>query len=412
IYNAHSYHTKVPHKAIMRYILHYTEPGDVVFDGFCGTGMTGVAGALCEELGTQRTPHVSHAVQGQRFTILSDLSPIATFIASNLLRPFARSSFLSALEKVCGDVENDFGHLYRTQHTGWRVRDRKHVEHKAYEHRGEKWGSVEFTLYSDVVRCPECSSEITYYEVAVDEQNDALRKDIRCPQCNAVVPETKWEPVYSTVFDPILNRTIRQLRIEPVLINYTVGSTRYEKLPDAHDKALSEEAAQLLRSVGLPPIALIPGRETQRNAPIGITHLHHFFTPREHLFIAALLRRILDIGDIDIRFALLFALTATLPYASRLRRFRADRKGGGPLSGTLYVSSLVTPPHVIKTFKRNAATIADCLTPPVDPRRGHIISTQSAGHLANIPSNSVDYIFTDPPFGHNFDYSELNFFWE
>ena len=31
IYNAHSYHTKVPHKAIMRYILHYTEPGDVVF---------------------------------------------------------------------------------------------------------------------------------------------------------------------------------------------------------------------------------------------------------------------------------------------------------------------------------------------------------------------------------------------
>ena len=34
IYNAHSYHTKVPHRAIMRYILHYTEPGDVVFDGF------------------------------------------------------------------------------------------------------------------------------------------------------------------------------------------------------------------------------------------------------------------------------------------------------------------------------------------------------------------------------------------
>jgi len=39
IYNAHSYHTKVPHKAIMRYILHYTKPGDFVFDGFSGTGM-------------------------------------------------------------------------------------------------------------------------------------------------------------------------------------------------------------------------------------------------------------------------------------------------------------------------------------------------------------------------------------
>src|ERR1700682_5123196 len=47
IYNAHSYHTKVPHKAIMRYVLHYTEPGDVIFDGFCGTGMAGVAARLC-----------------------------------------------------------------------------------------------------------------------------------------------------------------------------------------------------------------------------------------------------------------------------------------------------------------------------------------------------------------------------
>lgn len=47
IYMAHAYHTKVPHKAIMRYILHYTEPGDIVFDGFCGTGMTGVAAQMC-----------------------------------------------------------------------------------------------------------------------------------------------------------------------------------------------------------------------------------------------------------------------------------------------------------------------------------------------------------------------------
>src|SRR5438874_4617795 len=47
IYNAHSYHTEVPHRAIMRYILHYTEPGGVMFDGFCGTGMTGLAAQLC-----------------------------------------------------------------------------------------------------------------------------------------------------------------------------------------------------------------------------------------------------------------------------------------------------------------------------------------------------------------------------
>ena len=98
IYNAHSYHTKVPHKAIMRYILHYTEPGDVVFDGFCGTGMTGVAAQLCgdrtsvESLGykvaleegilNDKGEHIS--TLGQRYAVLNDLSPAASFISSQL----------------------------------------------------------------------------------------------------------------------------------------------------------------------------------------------------------------------------------------------------------------------------------------------------------------------------------------
>src|SRR5271157_3365076 len=97
IYNAHSYHTKVPHKAIMRYILHYTEPGDLVFDGFCGTGMTGVASQLCGDRATaeslgykvnkdgtiQDTDGTPFASLGARKAVVSDLSPAASFIAYN-----------------------------------------------------------------------------------------------------------------------------------------------------------------------------------------------------------------------------------------------------------------------------------------------------------------------------------------
>jgi hypothetical protein len=46
-YNLHTYHTKVPHPIIMRYLLHYTQPGDIIFDGFGGTGMAGVAAVEC-----------------------------------------------------------------------------------------------------------------------------------------------------------------------------------------------------------------------------------------------------------------------------------------------------------------------------------------------------------------------------
>jgi hypothetical protein len=94
IYNAHSYHTKVPHKAIMRYILHYTEPGDVVYDGFCGAGMTGVAAQMCgdkaqvESLGYKVCTDGSildeegkpFSKLGPRKAILNDLSPAATLM--------------------------------------------------------------------------------------------------------------------------------------------------------------------------------------------------------------------------------------------------------------------------------------------------------------------------------------------
>ena len=412
IYNAHSYHTKVPHKAIMRYILHYTEPGDVVFDGFCGAGMTGVAAALCEDPSRAKVLATTSSAIKQHRVVLSDLSPIATFIAGNLLRPVYRRDLLDAVEEMCADIEDKLGHLYLTDHNGWKVRDRKIVEHKHHQHRDDQLGTVEFTLYSDVIRCPECTTETTLYNVAVDEQNDSLRSNLKCPYCKALVQESKWEPVYTISFDPVLKQAIQHVRIAPVLINYSIGSTRYEKLPDDQDKQRIDIATDLLRSHGLPPIALIDGKETQRNAPVGITHLHQFFTPREHLFVSTLLRQIQSYSDKNLSQMLLFCLTVSLPYMSRMRRFRADRKGGGPLSGTLYVSSLITPLHVLKTFRRNAATIANGLTPPVDPQRGHVISTQDTGNLRQIQDSTVDYIFTDPPFGHNFDYSELNFFWE
>lgn len=86
VYNAHSYHTKVPYRAIMRYILHYTKPGDVVFDGFCGTGMTGVAAQMCGsndyELKFDMTGELDSPNWGTRRAIISDLSPAATYIAS------------------------------------------------------------------------------------------------------------------------------------------------------------------------------------------------------------------------------------------------------------------------------------------------------------------------------------------
>ena len=83
IYNAHSYHTKVPYKAIMRYILHYTKPDDIVFDGFAGTGMTAVAAQMCSSADEsarkaiqEETPDVMF---GPRRAIVCDSQPRGDF---------------------------------------------------------------------------------------------------------------------------------------------------------------------------------------------------------------------------------------------------------------------------------------------------------------------------------------------
>ena len=44
--------------------------------------------------------------------------------------------------------------------------------------------------------------------------------------------------------------------------------------------------------------------------------------------------------------------------------------------------------------------------------RTAVISTQSVTDLSNIPDGTIDYIFTDPPFGESLQYAELNFFVE
>ena len=52
VYDAHTYHTKVPPAGIKRLIEYYTDAGQTVLDPFCGSGMTGVAALECGRKGS------------------------------------------------------------------------------------------------------------------------------------------------------------------------------------------------------------------------------------------------------------------------------------------------------------------------------------------------------------------------
>ena len=113
----------------MRYILHYTDPGDVVLDGFCGTGMTGVAAQLCAERqevealgyrvddnGVIHDHHEVSSYLGERTAVLIDLSPAATFIADNYNSPLDTATFQMEANRILREVEEELGWMYETWH--------------------------------------------------------------------------------------------------------------------------------------------------------------------------------------------------------------------------------------------------------------------------------------------------------
>jgi hypothetical protein len=102
-------------------------------------------------------------------------------------------------------------------------------------------------------------------------------------------------------------------------------------------------------------------------------------------------------------------------HANKRNRYLLDRHHtmgttGGPLSNTLYIPPLSCEVDVIekwhKTLKKFHAAKA-----VLSGVSSNLVSTSSATSVL-LPNNSVGYIFTDPPFGGNIMYSEVNFLWE
>ena len=405
IYNAHSYHTKVPHKAIMRYILHYTEPGDVVFDGFCGTGMTGVAAQMCgdravvESLGyrvekdgtisQQETDENGKTVWkpfskiGARRAVLNDLSPAATFIAYNYNTPLDVCEFEREAKRILKEVEEECGWMYETLHTD-----------------GKTKGKINYTVWSDVFVCPECTREVIFWEAAVDKEARSVRDEFPCPHCGAMLTKRRMERAWVNKYDSAIKQTIRQAKQVPVLINYIVGGRRAEKAPDKGDLVLIAKIENSDIPYWFPTDRMMEGGETRRNDPIGITHVHHFYTKRNLWVLAALLSKC------DLPFRLMFqSIVATL--CSRLVRYNMGNRGNGALSGTLYVSSLNAELEVTKLAQGKVKDFAKAFLAD-----DHGFVQCQSFENTTIPSETLGYLFIDPPFGSNLNYSELNFLWE
>ncbi len=405
IYKAHSYHTKVPHLAIVPSILHYTKPGDIVLDGFGGSGMTGVAAQWCgtapalyrHEIELAWKKEGRSAPQwGARRAVLNDLSPAATFIEANYNIPFDVDAFSKAGKQLLKSMEQEVGWMYETLHSD-----------------GKTKGRIEYTVWSQLYSCPECAGEVNFTEEALDEESKRVKDAFPCPHCGAELTKSKLERLYTTKLDPSTGKSIQVPKRAPTRIIYTVAKTRCEKKPTADDLAILQRIDSLTLPSQVPTIEIPPMHMTHERARMdyaGVTHIHHFFLPRAVQAMGRLWEKAKAHPDARIRQFLLFMVEQALWTVSVLNRYRPTgfSQVNQYLTGVYYVASQHAECSPWYILEGKLDRLAKTFRPLKVGAGGTAINTGTAASLP-LPDASIDYIFTDPPFGENIYYADLNF---
>lgn len=399
VYNAHSYHTKVPHPAIMRYILHYTEPGDIILDGFCGTGMAGVAARMCAKPDAETKNKITEEYKsfnkkikwGLRHAICGDLSPYASFISSIYNVGFDYRAFKKEAQRIISQVEKDCAWMYKTHHPA----------------TGEE-ATINYTVYSDVLVCPSCGNEYVFWDEAVDKDAGEIRDSFHCPHCGAEVSKKNSPVAFESYYDNVLNEIVSRAKVVPVIINYeTASGKRYEKSPDPEDFDLIAKINDFKVEEWCPTDLLPEGYNTTQPINRHITNTHQFFTNRNLICLSHFYNLCKDSKF----YILLSGIMSDTSKMSRMKIGYYFHGGGGPyipgLNGTLYIPSLSVEKRVSFAIPNRLDSLWRAFV-YMGSEVDSAVYTGSATSI-HLKDNSIDYIFTDPPFGGNLMYSELNF---
>ena len=371
LYMHHSYLTKVPHKAIQRYLQHFTENGDIVLDGFAGTCMTGAAARLCDV---------------PRRAICLDLSPLATFIGYCVNSNYNGNKFQKVTTELINKVKDEFSWMFKTKHSNG----------------GE--GEINYVLWSNSYACCGCGAELVFWNTAIDKTAGKVLDTFECPNCGRKIKKNDLEKINEIRYDDISKSNLNETKRTPVLINYSYNGKRYEKIPDEFDLIILDKISSMKVSTWVPVDKTYNGDELSRCFRDGIEYFYQYYTKRTLCVLSKIKSLIKDEPILNYLITkLAFQTTIMYRYTYMNGCWGA---GGGPMSGTLYVPSLFKELNIFGQL--DGLVNARNKIPINENPNNVLISTQSILDLRLLKDNSIDYIFTDPPFGKNFMYSEMN----
>lgn len=389
IYNMHTYWSKKPHDAIRQYIRHYTKEGDLVLDPFCGSGGTALA-----------------ALMEGRKAIAIDRSPAATFITKNYCTPVDVEELKEAFEELKKKVKPEIDWLYETK----------------CDRCGGK-ATTAYTVYSQVFRCPRCYEKVALFDCVEVESKTQKGKDKKikvCPYCYK-----------RDILEEISTRD-EKFGAKPVLVSYICEGKckparderrhndedeKKREYFEKYDKGKIREIEEKEIPYWYPKDRMMNVSEDQekwgylwrKGIHKDINRVNELFT-KQNLWALAILRETINKETNNLKDKMFFILNAISMNCSKMYQYRPSLKGGFQ-KGTYYVPQESQIINVWRAFVDKVDSFIRASS-DLSLDTNFLISTQSSTDINNIQSNSINYIFTDPPYADNVQYGELNFVWE
>ena len=372
MYLMHKYWARKPHNVVAEYIEHYTRPNDIVLDPFMGSGVT-----------------VLEAIRLKRRAVGFDLDPISNLIVEVTANPPSLAAIDDAFSELKSALESRINDLY------------VHPCPKC-----QKKGTIEYVVWSYVVECPICDTIIVMAEV---NRPKGKRQNIyKCNYCKqefsyANVPIEDEEPIFLKMECSECGQTSKikkpHLKTPPI----DLKSVTYPKIRFKYD--------------GNKPFA------TKRRA----NTIEELYTDRNLYSMSLLHQSIAKIVDEPTRRTFECIFSSMVPQTSRLVPWRREFATGGP--AWTVPEYLILPVHcefnVWSRFENRFKSVRRGIENRMQRLPSELVNVEKYDDLQRpdqfwngkvnaldlshtLPENSVDYVFTDPPYGGSIQYFELD----
>ncbi len=396
-YNTFPYPTKISPEAIAVYIACTTKPGDIVLDAFAGSGSTGVAALLCEHP-TQRMKEIAQnlnvtPVWGVRNAVLYEIGTYASFAIRTILSRITSCEFTKAVDDFLKKAQDLIGELYEvTDPVG-------------------ATGTIRYIIWSEVLVCPNCHTEISYFEHGTSRNPVQFKDEIICPHCKKVHHIDEMPFSTETHYDRLLQKQVSRKKRIPAWIYGTTNGRNWDRQATETDiaRAAEIESGYLTSNA---PQEIQWGELHRAGYHYGVTHLHHFYTARNYIAMSKLWKLTEAYPEKLANALKLLLLSYNASHCTLMTRVVAKKNAKDFIltsaqSGVLYISKLPVEKNILLGLKRKVKPFAETYT-MLQNCAGQVTVHNSSSIKIKECDDSIDFVFTDPPFGDFIPYAEVN----